>query len=402
MVDRRTRPALIAIALVVACSSAPKHDAPPAPPEPAPIELVETQPVETTLDSDLPDAHVVWLELIQTARTSLDFAEFYAANAPNSRLEPIVKALEAAVARGVRVRFLAEVTFVREYADTLDRLQRAGAQIRTLDLSGPTGGILHAKYFIVDGRDAYLGSQNFDWRSLEHIEELGARIRDRRIIHDLATVFAADWARAGNEPAPKTIELGWQITGRVTHAAPPAISFVASPKELLPAGIRWDLPELVALIASARRTVRVQLMTYRAGDWTELEQPLLEAAERGVRVELLLADWSKRDKTLGGLQALARTPNLEIRFVTIPEHSSGFIPFARVVHAKLLVVDRARAWIGTSNWEREYFYQSRNVGLIIDHPQLAERIAAWSEATWTSSYATRVDPDAKYTAPRIK
>ena len=406
MVDRRTRPALIALALVVGCSSAPKRDLPPPPAtEPAPIELVETQPAETTLDSELPDAHVVWLELIQTARTSIDFAEFYAANAPNSRLEPIVKAIEDAVARGVRVRFLAEVTFVREYADTLDRLQRAGAQVRTLDLSGPTGGILHAKYFVVDGREAYLGSQNFDWRSLEHIEELGARLRDRQLVSDLATIFTNDWARAGNEPAPKTVELGWQITGRVKHASvppPPAIAFVASPKELLPAGIRWDLPELVALIASARHTVRVQLMTYRAGDWTELEQPLLDAAKRGVRVELLLADWSKRDKTIGGLQALARTPNLEIRFVTIPEHSSGFIPFARVVHAKLLVVDRARAWVGTSNWEREYFYQSRNVGLIIDHQPLAERIAAWSDATWTSSYATRVDPDAKYTAPRIK
>ena len=414
MVDGRTRPALI-LALVVACS-APSRAVTPPPVEPAAagasasIELVESQPVETTLDSDLPDAHVVWLEMIQTARTSLDFAEFYASNAPGSRLEPIVKAVEAAIARGVRVRFLVDITFVREYPDTIDRLQHAGAQLRTLDLSGPTGGILHAKYFIVDGRDAFLGSQNFDWRALEHIEELGLRIRARDLVKDLALIFAADWARAGNEAAQAPVtQDAWLQTGRdhtpSTSAgivAPPRFMLVASPEALLPRGVRWDLPAITALIASARTTIRVQLLTYQAGTWDELEDALVAATKRGVHVELLLADWSKREKTIGGIQALARMPNVEIRFVTFPEHSGGFIPFARVTHAKLLVVDRERAWVGTSNWEREYFYESRNVGVILEDRVLAERIARWSDATWTSSYATRVDPDVKYTAPRIK
>lgn len=396
MVDGRARPALIAALVAVACSSPPAPTpTPPVAPAAVPaIELVESQPVETPLDSDLPDAHAVWLAMIERARTSLDVAEFYAANAPASRLEPIVKAIEDAVARGVRVRFLADTTFVRTYHDTLDRLQRAGAQVRTLDLSGPTGGILHAKYFVVDGRDAFLGSQNFDWRSLEHIQELGARIRDRRVIADLAAIFADDWARAGNEALP--------ASPRQAAAARSAVTLVASPQDLLPAGVAWDLPAIVAMIGGARRHVRVQLMTYRAGAWTELEQPLRDAAARGVRVELLVADWAKRPKTIGGLQQLARTPNVEIRLVTIPAHSSGFIPFARVVHAKLMVVDGARAWLGTSNWDREYFYQSRNVGLIVEDAALAARIARFSDATWASAYATRVDPDAKYTAPRIE
>lgn len=391
---------------LVACSSAPQPAPAPAPPAAAPppaIELVETQPVGTTLDSDLPDAHVVWREMLAGARTSIELAQFYAANAPNSRLEPIVQELEAAVARGVRVRFLAEITFVRAYPDTLDRLQRAGAEVRTLDLSTSTRGILHAKYFVVDGREAYLGSQNFDWRALEHIEELGARIRDRAVIHGLAAIFADDWARAGNEPPPRRIELGGAITGELRGAPRvPDVTLVASPKALLPDGIRWDLPALRTLLGLARRTIRVQLLSYRAGDWTELEDPLRDAAARGVRVELLLADWAKREQTIGGLQQLARIPNVEIRLVTIPEHAGGFIPFARVVHAKLLVVDGRRAWLGTSNWERAYFYASRNVGLVIEDPAVAARIAAWSDATWSSSYATRVDPDAKYTAPRIE
>ena len=370
---------------LVACSAPAR----PVTIEPPAIELVESQPVETTLDSDLADAYVVWPEMIANAKQSLDFAEFYAANAPNSRLEPIVAAIEAAIARGVKVRFLTEISMTRTYSDTLDRLQKAGAAIRTLDLSTSTRGILHAKYFVVDGQAAYLGSQNFDWRSIEHIEELGARTRDPAIVRGLATIFAYDWAHAGNEP--------------VATAPVDAGALVASPKDLLPPGIRWDLPELVGAITSAKQTIRLQAMTYLG--WPELEAPLLAAAARGVKVEILLADWSKREKTIGGLQKLARVPNIEIKLVTIPQSatSSGirFIPFARVIHAKLLVADRSVAWVGTSNFEREYFYESRNVGLMLHDPRLVDRVARWSDATWTSAYAVRVDPDATYAPPRI-
>jgi phosphatidylserine/phosphatidylglycerophosphate/cardiolipin synthase-like enzyme len=357
-----------------------------AAPVPA-LELVETTPVETTLDhADVRDAADVWLEMVAAARTSIDLAEFYASNEPGSRLEPVVRALEAAVARGVRVRFLAETSFVSVYPDTLDRLARRGAVVRRLDLA--TGGILHAKYFVVDGKDAFLGSQNFDWRALEQNLELGVRIRDPAIVAGLETIYAADWARAGGEPAPVT--------------AAPRSRLVASPRDRLPAGVTWDLPELVALVDGAQRSIRVQLLTYRAGDWTELEAPLARAAARGVAIELVVADWAKRKATLDGLRHLARVPNVAVRFTTIPAWSGGFIPFARVAHAKLLVVDGVRAWLGTSNWERDYFYRSRNVGVVIAEPAFAERLTRWFDDLWRSQYASRLDPDASYEPPRIE
>jgi hypothetical protein len=277
------------------------------------LELIETAPIETTLDSELPDAHRVWLDMIRGATRSIELGQFYASNAPHSRLEPIVAALEAAIHRGVTVRFVVEQSFVKTYADTLDRLATAGATVRHLDLG--TGGILHAKYMIVDDREAFLGSQNFDWRALEHNLELGVRIRDAAIVRSLVAIFAADWAHAGGEPAPT--------------ATAPSSPLVASPRDHLPSGIAWDLPALVALIDSAHHTIHAQMLTYLAGDWTELEAALVHAAERGVDVELLVADWAKRDKTVGGLQRLARTPHVAVSFVTIPAWSGGFIPFAR-------------------------------------------------------------------------
>src|SRR5437867_2339422 len=122
-----------ALLVVAACAAAPAR-----------IELVETAPIETTLrHADVRDAADVWVEMIAGAKATIDLAEFYASNAPNSRLEPVVRAVEAAAHRGVRVHFLAEASFVKTYPDTLERLARAGVVVRHLELG--TGGILHAK-----------------------------------------------------------------------------------------------------------------------------------------------------------------------------------------------------------------------------------------------------------------
>jgi len=391
---------VVTIGLATACGAPPAAAVAPPPVAPLPaFELVETVPVETTLDHpELADAADVWLAMINGARRSIDLAQFYASNHQPSRLEPIVAALEAAVARGVRVRFLAEQGFVKVYPDTLERLTRAGAAVRHLSLKGVAGGggILHAKYFVVDDRDAFFGSQNFDWRALEHNYELGARVREPAVVAGLAAIFAADWARAGGEPVP------------AAHVPPPrgALTLVASPPDLLPAGVAWDLPRLVALLDAATATIRVELLTYRAdadgAPWDALEAPLVRAARRGVRVELLLADWSKREKTIAGLQRLARIPNLAIRLTTIPVWSGGFVPFARVTHAKALVVDDAHAWLGTSNWEKDYFTRSRNLGVVIDDAALAGELARFFTTLWNSPYAVPVDPDATYTPPRIE
>lgn len=382
---------LLLLALLACAAPAP---VPPSPAAPA-FALVESTPVEAGLDHpDIPDAAAVWLEMIAGARRSIDLAQFYASNHQPSALEPIVAALEAAVRRGVRVRFLAEQGFVKTYPDTLERLTRAGASVRAIDFKALPGGggILHAKYFLVDDRDAFFGSQNFDWRALEHNYELGARVREPAFVAGLAAIFAADWATAGHEPAPAI-------------PAPPArgaFTLVASPPQLLPPGVAYDLPRIVALLDGATRTIAVEALGYRAGDWDALEAPLERAAARGVEVQLLFADWSKRAKTIAGLQALARTPHVAIKLTTIPAWSGGFVPFARVTHAKALIVDGARGWLGTSNWEADYFTRSRNVGAIIEDAAVAGQLARFFTTLWTSAYAIPVDPDATYAPPRIE
>ena len=377
-----------------------------AAPPPPPVALVETAPAETTLDhADIADAKDVWPQMLASARKSLDIAQFYVSDAPGKRLGPVLKAIEAAAGRGVRVRVLVEDDFSKTYPEALERLAKVpNVSVRRYQVKPLMGGILHAKYFVVDRERAYLGSQNFDWRSLEHIQELGVQIAQPQVVQALSDVFETDWwlASGGDRTARvRTVE----GSAFPVQAGDAKLTLVADPKGWLPDESLWSLPRLVALIDSAKRDVRVQVLTYQArgkgGRFRELEEALQRAAARGVKVELMVADWSQRPAVLEGLKALHAPPGLTVKLVTIPQWSGGFIPYARVVHAKYLVVDGRAAWIGTSNWERGYFYEGRNVGLIVEGGALPLRLEQLFAELWSGPYAQALDPARSYPAPRI-
>ena len=366
-----------------------------ASPADSPLELVESAPVETTLDHpEIRDAWQVWPEMIRHATGRIDLAEFYASDEPGSRLTAVIAALQDAAARGVRVRFLAEHGFVKTYPEVLQALSAHGIEVRIFEVKKVMGGVLHAKYFVVDGREAYLGSQNFDWRSLQHIQELGVRFRQPDAVRALEDIYALDWALAAGAPRPAPAS-PYQFPQHTRDGA--EVTLLASPRGFLPDEKLWDLPALVELIDSARRSVRVQLLTY--AEVPELQAALVRAAARGVAVTLLLSDWELRPKTLRELRAL--DPRIAVRIFTIPQASAGFIPFARVAHAKYCVVDAARGWVGTSNWEPDYFFKSRNVGLLLDGGQIPPQLEAFFLGNWGSTYAAPFDREREYTAPRL-
>jgi phosphatidylserine/phosphatidylglycerophosphate/cardiolipin synthase-like enzyme len=198
------------------------------------LELVESEPIETTLENpDIPDAYQVWLDMIAGASTRIDLAHFYASNEPDSRLEAVIAGLEAAADRGVTVRFLAEEKFYATYPQTLDRLAaHAGIEVRRYDVGKLMGGVLHEKMMLVDGREAFVGSQNFDWRSLTHIQELGMRIRVPAVVRFLDDLYETDWRLAGGadpsfraSPPPGGYSFPVAAGGDITAVTP-----VASPK----------------------------------------------------------------------------------------------------------------------------------------------------------------------------
>jgi phosphatidylserine/phosphatidylglycerophosphate/cardiolipin synthase-like enzyme len=384
------------------------------------VDLVESVPLETNLDhTDIPDAYELWPAMIAATTRTLDLAEFYVSDAPGSRLGPVLAAIEAAARRGVAVRLLVDAMFAKKYPESLDRLAAVpGVAVRRFDVGAVMGGVLHAKYFVVDGRETYLGSQNFDWRSLTHIHEIGVRLRDPAATATFARVFELDWGLAGRaasgEPAtaaPQAAAPPGDVSAALSFVetaggAPVMVTPVASPRGFLPDPRTWELPRIVALLDGAKRSVHVQVLTYdtvnRDGSpFPDLDDALRRAAARGVEVSLLVSDWAKKKGPREAVQALARAPGIKVRFIDVPPWSGGFVAFARVAHAKYMVVDGARAWVGTSNWEGDYFTRSRNVGLVVEGEAFARGLERVFHDAFDGPYGEVVDPSRAYEPPKI-
>jgi len=364
-------------------------------------DLVQSIPAETDLaDPALPFAKDVWLAMLRGAKASVDAAEFYVSSRPGSALEPVLAELEQAGARGVKVRFLLSSNMLDQDSASVARLRRIpGAEVRSFDLAGVSKGILHAKYFIVDGREAYLGSQNFDWRALEHIHELGLRTSEPVIVSRLARLFAIDWAFVESRKLP-------DLPPQPPMSARSKVELVASPPFLTPRDIRPSIEALVDLLDQANLTVRVQLLTYspimgQDRFWPVLDNALRAAAVRGVKVRLLVSDWVLGSRALPHLKALALIPNLDVKVVSIPEAKEGHIPFARTVHSKYLVVDEAHLALGTSNWEESYFTGSRNIEVVFRDSPLAAQAARIHDRLWNSRYAFALDPAKTYERRKV-
>lgn len=361
------------------------------------IELVESEPVETSLDrGDVPNAADVWPAMIDSARQTLELAEFYASEAEphwraSSKLTAVVDAILRAAARGVRVRFLADAKFAKQYPETLDRLAASGVAVRRIDVEARSGGVLHAKFFVVDGIDSFVGSQNFDWRALTHIQETGVRVRSPEIAGALSDIFETDWALAGGAPTSARTRAHAHAS-RVPVGTGERLSLVASPRGWLPDEASWDLPRLVEMLDGAKSSIALQVLTYKTKDragqpFTTLDEALRRARSRGVVVRVLVSEWATKGDARQALDDLAASAGCEVRVLSIPRWSGGDIPFARVAHAKYLVVDDATVWIGTSNWEGDYFTRSRNVGVVAEGGALPARAARFFDENWRSSYA---------------
>jgi phosphatidylserine/phosphatidylglycerophosphate/cardiolipin synthase-like enzyme len=358
-------------------------------------ELALTVPLETR-DLTVPgirDGRKVWLEMIDGAKSTLDIEQFYITDKKGEALEGVLDAIRRAAHRGVRVRLLTDAKFFKTYPDTILELgSRKNIESRVIDL-GPINGVQHSKFFIVDVEDSISGSHNFDWRALTHIHEISLRVKDKAAGQKMERLFEADWNR-GVKVGKNTVSTDSLVVG--PDVEPDHMMIVASPGSMNPAGIRETLPALDKLFHSAKKTIRIQVMTYGikdafgdGTDWKHLQDLMTDAGARGVQVQFLVDDnnlkYSKDD-----LVFLNRSKNVEVKTVLIPQHSSGPIDYARLIHSKYVTIDGQHNWIGSENWTKGYFMSARNVGFIFQSPQIAKQLEEVFAKLWDSGYASFV------------
>lgn len=372
-----------------------------------PIQLVESVPDETSLG--LPETARtldVWLDLINGARESLDIETFYFTDKDGSPFDSILDSIRAAAQRGVRVRILTDAGMTSTYPRTVAQIgKEKNVETRTIAYFNQLSGVLHAKYFVVDHEALFLGSQNFDWRALDHIHELGVLVRDPDLASRFEGVFEGDWqlaadgTRIAGDGSADPITVG--LTGRRSAQLVPA----ASPAGMVPPSFREEEALLVSLLDEARARIDVQLLLYspvqEGGYYAVLDNALRRAAGRGVAVRIIVSNWNLREPGLSHLKSLALVPGILVGISAIPEHSSGFIPFARVEHCKYLLVDNAKTWIATGNWSRDYFHASRNLAIVFEAEGISATVSKLFNRSWDSDYVELLDPGRSYSVPIV-
>jgi len=371
------------------------------------LELVVTAPVETKLTkTDLRSTQEVWLELIDAAKISIDFGQMYVNSKAGEPLERVLEALEKAGRRGVKIRFLLEEKMLHASdLTTIERLKKIpNLTLRIFPVAKMSeGGIFHAKYFIVDKTQAYLGSANFDWRSLKHIHETGVKIFDDTLVRDLQSLFEFDWR------AFEILEKGKVVAispAKATKATKKRDKFlIAGPKSFLPKGIPAAEEEIPNLLAEAKEEIRIQLLDYYPLNRDKTFYPVLDnalraAQARGVKIRLLVSHWNSSKPGIDHLKSLSILPNTEVKIMTVPEANEGFISFARVNHSKFVVIDKEIGIIGTSNWSGGYFDKTRSVELVVRDGAMAKRLRGLHDQLWNSSLSEPIEVDYEYPLPK--
>ncbi|BBM67254.1 hypothetical protein VA249_39000 [Vibrio alfacsensis] len=158
----------------------------------------------------------------------------------------------------------------------------------------------------------------------------------------------------------------------------------------------------IALIESAEKSIDLQYYIYRSDETSQLMTwRLYEAAQRGVRVRLLLDDMQKRNDL--GMAELNAHPNIEIRLFNPHQYrdarvlalASDFTRLNRRMHNKSLIADSVSAIVGGRNIGNEYFSFESNVEFgdfdVILFGEAVTQTADQFDLYWNSLYSVPME-----------
>ncbi|MEO5568946.1 MAG: phospholipase D-like domain-containing protein [Gemmatimonadaceae bacterium] len=289
------------------------------------------------------EAYPAMLAAIDGARSSVALCSYIFAN--DATGAQFVDALSRAVQRGVEVRVLIDDVGMRYSLRPIHgALKRAGVRVgRFLPIVSKTGIAFfnlrtHRKVLVVDGRTAFAGGLNIQASNVtaskprHPIRDVHFRIRGP-VVHQLMDAFAEDWVFVSGEMLEGStwygpVELRGTIAARaITDGPDRDLEIVRN--------------VLLGALSSARDSVTI-VTPYFLPD-SPTVAALSVAALRGIRIDIVLP--------AAGNVGLAQWASRAMLWQILKPGCRVHLSPAPFDHAKLLVVDRSWALIGTTNWD---------------------------------------------------
>lgn len=294
----------------------------------------------------------------------------------------VTDALERAAKRGVSVRLLIDGFGAQDFRqDWRERLQAAKAGVLTYrpDIAPWTFRTerlrrMHRKIAVIDGCIAFVGGINVI-DDLTQVPEgsprfdLAVRV-DGPVVADIYLTVDKLWRRVAWLRLKQRFSQKLRINAFAVVAQPRGeqkVAFVQRDNFRFRSSIE---SEYLTAIQGARREVFIACAYFLPG--TRFRHALVNAAERGVRVVLLLQGHT--DHTLLQLATRAFYESMLDRGVEIFEYSKSEL------HAKAAVVDGRWATVGSSNLDPFSLVLAREANVVVQDEVFAASVRASFEA----------------------
>eukprot|EP00019_Armaparvus_languidus_P002067 CAMPEP_0168598748 /NCGR_PEP_ID=MMETSP0420-20121227/11611_1 /TAXON_ID=498008 /ORGANISM="Pessonella sp." /LENGTH=411 /DNA_ID=CAMNT_0008636183 /DNA_START=75 /DNA_END=1310 /DNA_ORIENTATION=+ len=380
----------------------------------AKLTIVESIPVQVDLKTRN-TTWAAWRYLVQNAERTVDIAAFfvdltsglaYPPLAGGDKGDAFFNDVVNAVKRGVQVRLVQQKPS-KQFPDTdSETWENAGVQVRNIDwakLTPQHDGILHTKMIIVDEHDFYLGSANMAWSALTEVKELGLVVEDCELLaRDALKIHEMYWEAAHYSQLPPRWPTKFDTIYNATNPARVTIGgesvqmfLSASPNAFDTPNRAHDGETIVYNINQAQQTIDVEVMDYMPFTqfshpnfwWPNIDNALRRAAWRGVKVRLLFGLWEhSAPEEIPYWQSLSVLENVEVRVFRVPAlKGSPPIPFTRVNHAKFMITEKI-AYVGTSNWDGDYFNSTGGLGWTITASSVKRDMDNIFQRDWSSVY----------------
>jgi cardiolipin synthase A/B len=262
----------------------------------------------------------------------------------------VMRALDDAARRGVDVRVLLDAAPYGEGSvspqQTIERLNAAGVQAKPSD---PAYHYTHEKAMVVDGSTAYIMTCNLSKSGLGGSSsatnrEYGVIDTDRADVAEVSAIFQADWDRT---------------TPQLTDP-----NLVVSPVDAR--------SKLQGLIASAHQALQIE--DEEMVD-PQSESALVAAAQHGVLVDIVLPSPGSGASLSADVQRLL-SGGVRVHFAT-----------GLYMHAKLIIADGSRAFVGSENFSANSLDDNREVGVVLSDPTALSILSSTFGTDWSTSTA---------------
>jgi len=297
--------------------------------------FVEPDAGESVVVNAISDAHKsVWLEIYLLSDTK------------------VIHALEDAANHGIDVRVMLEPHPFgggTSPSRTLDQLKAAGIKAQYSD---PDFALTHEKGMILDGNTAYIMTSNFtrsalggysgsSYLSNREYDIIDTNAKD---VQAVIAIFNADWNHTTaqfNDP-----------------------NLVVSPVN--------SRNDFNTLISSAHHTLLIEAEEMYDD---AIEQALVNAAQHGVRIEVILPapHGSQSDSNSQGIGTIKQGG------VQVKEDSKLYM------HAKIIVVDGKTAFVGSENISTQSLDRNRELGIIVSDAGVLSTLQNTFQKDWTIS-----------------